>query len=284
MVNNKIFVSDLDGTLLNNDGHLSNYSKKVLNDLLDQGLLFTVASARSVHTIREVMKGVRLSLPVISLNGGYISDINKNEHLLVNDIDVKVKSKILSIINEYDLGVFISISENNEEKLLNNQILNEGQQWYWDNRDNSNDPRLRKLEDINSLVKQKIMCFTFIDKRENLIELEKECNKLFEGQVEIHLFENQYSKDWYWLTVHDAKATKANAIKAIKVMNPKFDEVTVFGDQVNDIKMFELADNSIAVENACAQLKDHATQIIGKNTEDSVANYLIKTFLKTNKL
>ena len=46
-----LYVSDLDGTLLGNDTSLSQYSKDTLNAMLDQGLLFTVASARSIASL-----------------------------------------------------------------------------------------------------------------------------------------------------------------------------------------------------------------------------------------
>ena len=52
-----LFVSDLDGTLLRNDATLSDFSKDHLNELLRSGMLFTVASARSVITMASMLKG-----------------------------------------------------------------------------------------------------------------------------------------------------------------------------------------------------------------------------------
>lgn len=46
-----LYISDLDGTLLDRETTLSRYSRDTLNALMDQGLLFTVASARSVASI-----------------------------------------------------------------------------------------------------------------------------------------------------------------------------------------------------------------------------------------
>ena len=60
-----LYISDLDGTLLRNDATLSTYSQKVLTQLLQEGLAFTVASARSIVAIQSLLQGITLSLPVI---------------------------------------------------------------------------------------------------------------------------------------------------------------------------------------------------------------------------
>jgi hydroxymethylpyrimidine pyrophosphatase-like HAD family hydrolase len=99
--------------------------------------------------------------------------------------------------------------------------------------------------------------------------------RLFSNQVEVHLSENQYSPGWYWLTVHDYKATKDQAIKTlIREYGYDPNQLTVFGDNVNDIKMFKAAAEAVAVKNATEELKRYATRIIGTNEEDSVVKFI----------
>lgn len=99
--------------------------------------------------------------------------------------------------------------------------------------------------------------------------------KEFSNQVEVHLAENQYSPGWYWLTVHDYKASKDQAIKTL-IHEYGYDQnqLTVFGDNVNDIKMFKSASEAVAVKNATDELKKYATKVIGSNQEDSVVKYI----------
>lgn len=52
------------------------------------------------------------------------------------------------------------------------------------------------------------------------------------------------------------------------------DRIVVFGDSVNDISMFEIADEAYAVENAIDELKEKATSVIDSNDEDGVAKFL----------
>ena len=54
------------------------------------------------------------------------------------------------------------------------------------------------------------------------------------------------------------------------------DKIVAFGDGVNDIPLFRAADESYAVENACTELKEIATAIIGSNEDDSVVKWLLK--------
>ena len=62
---NTIYVSDLDGTLLRDDATLSAFSRNVLRELLRNDIPFTVASARNVTSIRAILAGLKLHLPVI---------------------------------------------------------------------------------------------------------------------------------------------------------------------------------------------------------------------------
>lgn len=89
--------------------------------------------------------------------------------------------------------------------------------------------------------------------------------------------ENQYSPGWYWLTAHDYRATKDQGIKTVlDRLGFSPNELTVFGDNANDIKMFKLAGKAIAVNNATQELKSYASEVIGSNEEDSVVKYIIR--------
>ena len=81
-----LYVSDLDGTLLDSETTLSQFSRDTLNALMDQGLLFTVASARSVASMRQVLAGLCLRLPVVEVNGAFVSDPGSGEHYSIQNL------------------------------------------------------------------------------------------------------------------------------------------------------------------------------------------------------
>ena len=81
------------------------------------------------------------------------------------------------------------------------------------------------------------------------------------------------------MTVHSGEATKANAIdRLLADQGLSRHALTVFGDQVNDLSMFEIAQRAVAVGNATEAVRSRATHIIGENERDSVAEFVAQDF------
>ena len=87
------------------------------------------------------------------------------------------------------------------------------------------------------------------------------------------LFQKDTYRDEYWLEICPRNCTKAKTILKLKERYG-FEKLVVFGDALNDIPMFEIADEAYAVENAIDSLKAIATGVIGNNNEDCVAQFL----------
>lgn len=68
---NTLYVSDLDGTLLNSDVKISENSKNIINSLIEKGMNFTVATARSLVSASDKIEGLNLKLPVVVYNGTF---------------------------------------------------------------------------------------------------------------------------------------------------------------------------------------------------------------------
>jgi hypothetical protein len=271
----KIYVSDLDGTLLRSDATLSDYSKRRLIQLLDNGLQFTVASARSVIAMQRILAGVPLRLPVIEFNGAFISDLASGKHEVIHELDRTIVPEILQLAGQHHILPFISSFNGKEDCLYYEDITNEGMRWYWKDRTRAKDKRLRHAANFTDILDEHVVCFTMIDRKEALSGLAAKLRERYSGQIEIHFFENEYSPGWYWLTVHDRRATKDQAIRTIlDQLGLSEKELTVFGDNANDIRMFQLANQAVAVSNATDELKRYAAQIIGSNDEDSVVRYI----------
>ncbi|MDZ8078126.1 MAG: HAD family hydrolase [Nostoc sp. DcaGUA01] len=274
---NTVYISDLDGTLLGNNAKLSSFSKKVLDDLLQQGLQFTVASARSIVSIQRMLKGLNLRLPVIEFNGAFISDLDSGRHEIINSISPDVVESIYKLILEFGCVPFVSSFNGTEDCAYYQDVINDGMRWYLNDRLKNKDRRWRAIEDLTHSFSDQVVCLTVIGHAQQLLELESAIIEIHGTSVETHLIENQYSPGWYWLTIHDYKATKDQAIKTlVENYGLKQSQIVVFGDQINDIKMFKIATHAIAVANANAELKRYATLVIGSNTEDSVVKYIFQ--------
>ena len=69
---NTLYVTDLDGTLLNSNDQISQYSIQTINGLVAKGMQFTYATARSLVSASVVAKGLSTTIPVIAYNGALI--------------------------------------------------------------------------------------------------------------------------------------------------------------------------------------------------------------------
>jgi hypothetical protein len=280
---NKIYISDLDGTLLRNDGLISLHSKNLLTELLDRGLIFTVASARSVVSIKSVLRGLKLNLPVVEFNGAFISDLDSGRHEFINYIEPDLVEDIYQLILDDNLLPFIASFNGKEDCLYYQEIINEGMLWYFNDRLQDKDRRLRKLVNLKDSFADFIVCLTVIGNLEIILELQNTIEQKFKDKIEIHLYENRYFLGWYWLTIHDRKATKDRAIaNLVENYGLTQRELIVFGDHGNDISMFKKADRAIAVANAIDEVKELATEIIGANEEDSVVKYIYQNLQALN--
>lgn len=272
-----LYVTDLDGTLLGDDGTLSPYTKGALQDMLKVGLPFTTASARSVSSIQHIFAGLEFNLPVIEFNGAMISDLETGEHLYINSIEPSLVEDICRVIDDSGCSPFISTYTGLEDRLYYSSISNEGMKWYLADRRTQGDKRLRFVEDIRSSFNDQVICVNVIGRIDVLSDLESEFRKRYRKSLEIQCLQDQYSPGFFWLTAHDKKATKDQAIRILQKQTGMVQrELVVFGDNNNDISMFRIAERSIAVSNATDILKKHATEVIGNNNEDSVSKYIQK--------
>ena len=271
-----LYISDLDGTLLQNDAFLSPFSESSLREMLADGLLFTVASARSVVSIQQMLRGLPLTLSVIEFNGAYLSDLSTGRHEVINALEPSVAASVYEQVTAQGLSPFIASFDGIADRKHYGAILNAGMQWFLQDRMSRHDPRLRgPADNLATSLQEQVVCLTIIAKREVLADLEAAILEAHMGRVETHLFENQYCPGWYWLTVHDHRATKDQAIKTLtKSYGLGDSEIVVFGDHINDLKMFAAADRAIAVGNAQPEAKACANLVIGTNEEDSVARFI----------
>jgi len=280
----KLYISDLDQTLLDENAQLSEKQKEKLNNLINKGVLFTVASARSVKSIQQILKGVDFKLPVIEFNGAFISDFHTGKHLVINDLEKSLVAAILKMAEEFKKPPIFSVFGKNDY-LFFPSVTNGGIEWYRNDRINSEDPRFMPDEySFSEKNDHNIVCLNFIDKKEALEPLFKKIsNAPFADKLSIHFLENRYSPGWYWLTVYAHNAQKHIAInELIKYAGIQDYELVVFGDNLNDLSMFNIADRSYAISNGVQKLKDVATGVIGHHNNGAVIDFIFEEEKKRN--
>ncbi|TVR47229.1 MAG: HAD-IIB family hydrolase, partial [Puniceicoccaceae bacterium] len=276
-----LFVTDLDGTLLRNDATLSAFARTTLQQLLAEGLHFTVASARSVASIRPMLAGLDLRLPVIEFNGAFVTDLESGRHRAVCALEQEWVDQILQAGKAAGLTPCVSWFDGERDQLRIPVGANEGIDWYHRDRKSAGDPRLGDGWDRRSFAGGGVVCLTFIEREQVLAGLVSALEAWNAGRIELHLQENPYAPGWWWLTVRSRDACKSRALRHLREsICPELVglPVVAFGDHDNDRELLLAADTGIAVANATAELRGVADQIIGSNEEDAVVRTIADLF------
>lgn len=267
-----LYVSDLDGTLLRSDERTSEYTNKIINQLVNKGMLFSYATARSYHTSQKVTKGLNAKIPLIVYNGVFVKD-NVSGNILFSHYFQKDVECLLDELIDHDIYPIVYAIINGEEKFsFIKEKSSKGVLGFVATR--AGDVRMNPVLTKECLYKGDIFYISCIDDEEKLepfyIKYHNQYHSVYQKDI--------YSKE-QWLEFMPQGASKSNAIKELKTYY-HCDYVVVFGDGYNDIDMFEEADEYYAVENAVEELKDIATGIIGSHDEDGVAHWLSEHYIE----
>lgn len=263
-----LYISDLDGTLLDKTPKTSEYTNAVIKKLHDNNIIFSFATARSYTTAKKVTKGLSMKYPAVVHNGTFIVDtsgkiIHKNtfskadsKFILDTLLNSGLNPVVYSLINEKEQFSYI-------RKRLNSETLA-----FLSTR--KDDPRNREIYTTEELYDGEIYYFTLIGDENKTKPLYEKLKDRFQCYFQSDL----YSGD-FWLEILPKGATKANSVKQLAKML-HCEKIVAFGDGINDVEMFSIANESYAVENAEDVLKEKATAVIGKHTDDGVAKWLIE--------
>ena len=266
-----LYVSDLDGTLLNRQDRISPESIRIINDLVANGMTFTYATARSLSSASVVTRGLSADIPVIVYNGAFIINPATGERLSKESFREEEMRRVIETLNRFDISPLVySFVEGEEKVSWITARENEGMRRYLDLR--KGDRRLRPVSDREELYQGDMFYFTCIGEKE---ELQPVYANFAEDASFRCTFQQELYRPEYWCEIMPAKATKAEAIRKLKELRG-CSRVVSFGDAVNDIPMFEISDECYAVDNAVEELKAIADGVIESNEEDGVAKWLMQ--------
>ncbi|MBP3702408.1 MAG: HAD family hydrolase [Lachnospiraceae bacterium] len=271
-INDKtLYITDLDGTLLHNDETVSEQTIQILNRLVKRGMKFSYATARSRVTAGHITRGLCQHFPVVLYNGAFIMDSTSSELVCSHFFNDKENDRIQSKLKELAVSPIVySFIDEKEQFSFVTEAVTDGMKKFLDTR--KSDIRRREVDSEDRLYLGYIFYYTCIDTEEKLAALYEE----LKSEFQCVLSKDIYSEEW-WLEIMPKDATKANAVQEVKKICG-CEKVVCFGDGINDRTMFEICDEAYAVGNACEDLKEIATGVIGTNEEDAVAEFLRRRF------
>ena len=266
-----LYVTDLDGTLLNKQDRIHPESIRIINHLIEQGMAFTYATARSLSSASIVTQGLSTNIPVIVYNGAFMINPATREILSRESFCPEEMRRVTDILSRLDISPLVySFVEGAEKVSWIISRENEGIRRYLDNR--KGDRRLRPVTSTEELYQGDMFYFTCIGEQQDM----KPVYDIFSKDARFRCtLQQELYRPEYWCEIMPAKATKADAIRKLKEIRG-CSHVVSFGDAVNDIPMFEISDECYAVDNAVEELKAIADGVIESNEEDGVAKWLMQ--------
>lgn len=285
----KLFVSDLDKTLLNTDHLISAENMEALEELSDMGYELCIASGRAYNDILNKMKKFRKNIVIIALNGAQVFDSNgelifsnplKNKENLNTIIEYCEKEKLIyhlyckntvySRLYPTMMKQLYCLSSSKFSDI--DRIINSMQIYYNVFYSNNIISDVQMAEDI--INKEDIFKLEIFSEKKSILD-----------NISAMLTEDlTYSSS----TPRNIEITNKGINKGVALLqlcdylNIKLSNIVAIGDNFNDYEMLKIAGKSIAMENAEEKIKD-ICDYVTLNSDNSGVYYAIKKYLKKER-
>ncbi len=268
-----LFVSDLDGTLTGSNGKISSYTRIKLNQLIQKGAAVTVASGHSAASVAPILSGIHLNIPIITLNGAALYDLNAKAYLSCKTIPCNDAAEILSVFQKHGKNCFAHTVVHGILHIYYGDFTNPAEERLLEEN------KLKPLKNYiySPLPKNRdVIYFRAVDTQESVKALVSGIMEL-KCRDKIHIACEANSEGYEILDIYSSEATKANAMFELSKLFSA-ERTVAFGNAESDIAMIEDADYGYAVANATEALKEAAPAIIGSCDSDAVVKTIEKLF------
>ncbi len=273
---NNLFITDLDGTLLDGFAKVSNTSARIISDLSHRGALISVATARTPATVDPLLTHTFTTLPAIVLTGAAMWNRVHRCYQDTRLIDSEAAAGAVDALRSAGINPFIySLSDKNMLNVFYNGTMSPREEKFANDRRGLALKRFRLNEPtgLEHYIPGTILIFA-IGRADSIFEqAERLCG---DSRLSISVYNDNYNPDSGIMEILACGVSKASAVMQLKEMTGAR-HLTVFGDNLNDLPMMAVADTSVATANAMPAVLDAADIVIGPNTEDSVARYILST-------
>ena len=285
----QLVAIDLDGTLLNSYGVVTDRTKQTIKKCIDKGIEIVLASGRPKDSIESIAKEIGAEHYFIAGNGALICDIKKEEVIYEKYMP---KEKVLEIIRLCEQNS-ISYNVYTDKTILATSLKYNVLYYHKENlkKEESKKTHINIVDDMYTYVKQmqeeKFLKITICDTNSNVFNAIIRKMKQIEGIdiLEVSHMSRKIIKqgteevpiEYYYTEISLQEVDKYNALQFLqKKLNIKNEETIAIGDNMNDKKMIQKAGMGIAMKQSCPAVIEIADYVTEGNNEDGVAKALEK--------
>lgn len=271
-LNKHMIITDLDGTLLNDEKEISFENLNSIKDFREKGGVFSLSTGRNIISTRDYNKVLNLNYPIIAFNGAAIYDFNSDKVIFekcIPENSLKIARELIDKFPEIGCEVLdlkhIFVAKNNEHEQRHLKLCGENLGEIYCDLEEINPKNLYKilfampprlLDEINDYAVSHYEEVDFVKSSDYLLEL--------------------IAKD----------VSKGDALTFYRDQILKDDKMKIYavGDYNNDIEMLVNADVGIAVSNSSESLKQNADIVIEKTNEEDAISYVIENIIYNKAL
>lgn len=272
-----LYVSDMDGTLLDADSKLSDVSAQIITRLTGQGANITVATARTPATVEIILADAVTSLPAIVMTGAAMWCRDTKSYVNTRYLAPDTYRRLMAKCAEYGVNPFrYTLCDGESMQVYHNGPMSAGEQAFVDGRLNLGlknfniDTPHGLLPDLPGAV-----FFFAMGDCKRIFALADDLRATVDCSVSCYV--DIFGEETGLLELFAPGVSKAAAVKQL-ADDIGADRIVVFGDNLNDIPMMRVADVAVAVENALPEVKAVAHHIIGSNTSNAVARFIERDY------
>lgn len=287
----KLIAIDLDGTLLNSYGIVSEKNKQALIEANKKGADIVIASGRSTNSVKNIANDLGICNYIICGNGSLIYDLQHEEIIYDKFIDKKKALQIIEICEQNSIYYNIYTENMVIAKSLNNNVL-----FYHQENANKPDSKKTKINLVQNI-------YDYVDKLQNQnilkITISDNDNIIFNGIIrklreirDIDVLDvahmsrkmiksgtEEVSLEYYYTEITSKNVDKWYAIEyLIDKLNINKEDIMTIGDNVNDKLMIENAGCGVVMGNSAPYIKEIANMVVADNNQDGVAEAVEKKF------
>lgn len=271
-----IYISDLDGTLLNSDGRLSDTSVCLLNEAIGGGAQFSVATARTPATVAGIFSDVSLRLPMVVMTGAAIWDPVSDRYLMTRTFPEETAREIIALYRGMKFPSFVYTMRDHHLHVYHIGPLNDDERAFMKSRSGTPFKTFHVPPDGESQLPGRfdnvVLFCTMQPEAAGRAVYERVRHRT---DMVPNFYRDDYGTRTALMEIFPKDATKAKAIETL-ADSLGLSRTVVFGDNVNDLPMMRAATEAIAVGNALPEVKELADEVIGDNTDDAVAKAILR--------
>lgn len=286
----RLLALDLDGTLLNSRGHITDGNRRALDRARETGVRVAIVTGRRFRDARPIALDLGLDVPVIAHNGALTKHAHTLETVAVNLLPLDAAHEALQIGRAAAADPLISDDHEGLGVLVydhlsgDNRALLEYVAWAKRIHGDEGGEAVKEVESLENYLDHPPVHLAFSGGCLHMSALAETLQNELGDRVKI--FCTSYpQKDFSLLDiVHPAASKGAGVAAAAEELGISALEVMAIGDNLNDLEMLEFAGTAVIMENAEPMLRKlPGFHVTAGNNSDGVALAVDRFILSTQE-